>query len=80
MNHRAARVVPIGRSVSCKGTLLALALVSTLGAPERAAGQSGEWRAYAADAASTKYSSLDQINASNAQNLRVVWRQSTVPD
>jgi quinoprotein glucose dehydrogenase len=38
----------------------------------------GEWRSYNADPGSTKYSSLDQINASNVKNLRVVWRRPAV--
>ena len=44
------------------------------------AGQTGEWRAYAADKASTKYSPLDQIDADNVNDLQIVWRQSTIPD
>ena len=44
------------------------------------AGQTGEWRAYAADKASTKYSPLDQIDANNVNDLQIVWRQSTIPD
>ena len=42
--------------------------------------QSGEWRAYAADHAATKYSPVDQIDALNADRLRIVWRQSVIPD
>ena len=41
---------------------------------------SGEWRAYAADKASSKYSPLDQIDRDNVARLEVAWRQSTVPD
>jgi len=33
-----------------------------------------EWRSYAADLASTKYSPLDQINASNVNRLQIAWR------
>ena len=44
------------------------------------AGQTGEWRAYAGDKASTKYSPLDQIDADTVHGLRMIWRQSTVPD
>ena len=40
----------------------------------------GEWRAYAADKAATKYSPQDQINKDNAGDLRIAWRQSTIPD
>ena len=37
----------------------------------------GEWRTYGADLASTRYSPLDQINASNFNNLEVAWRFKT---
>ena len=40
----------------------------------------GEWRAYAADKAGSKYSPLDQITKDNVADLRIVWRQSTIPD
>jgi quinoprotein glucose dehydrogenase len=46
----------------------------------RSAGPIGEWRSYAADKASTRYSPLDQITAANVGNLKVVWRQSATPD
>src|SRR5947207_1937873 len=34
----------------------------------------GEWRYWGADAWSTRYSPLDQINASNFDKLRVAWQ------
>ena len=36
-----------------------------------------EWRNYAGDLASTRYSPLDQINAANFNNLEVAWRFKT---
>jgi quinoprotein glucose dehydrogenase len=33
----------------------------------------GEWRYYGGDAGTTKYSPLDQINASNVKDLKIVW-------
>ena len=39
----------------------------------------GEWPTYGGDVASSKYSPLDQINASNFAQLRVAWRVKT-PD
>jgi len=36
--------------------------------------QSGEWRHHGSDHASTKYSPLDQIDASNFNQLEVAWR------
>ena len=37
----------------------------------------GEWRTYGADLANTRYSPLDQINASNFKSLEVAWRFKT---
>src|SRR5207342_3159291 len=37
----------------------------------------GEWRSYGADLASTRYSPLDQVNASNFNKLEVAWRFKT---
>jgi quinoprotein glucose dehydrogenase len=34
----------------------------------------GEWRSYAGEPGSTKYSPLDQINRDNARTLRIAWR------
>src|ERR1700730_571605 len=39
--------------------------------------KNGEWRAYAGDPGSTKYSPLDQINRDNAKTLRIAWRYKT---
>jgi quinoprotein glucose dehydrogenase len=36
-----------------------------------------EWRTYGADLASTRYSPLDQINATNFGNLQIAWRFRT---
>ena len=59
---------------------LLLVTLLSLAASPLAGAQTGEWRAYSADAAGTKYTPLDQITADNAGDLRVVWRQSTIPD
>src|SRR5215470_10617270 len=40
----------------------------------------GEWRYWGADAWSTRYSSADQINASNFNNLQEVWRWNASQD
>src|SRR4029077_19142777 len=37
------------------------------------------WPAYSGDKASTKYSSLDQINKDTVGKLQIAWRQSGVP-
>ena len=38
----------------------------------------GEWRSFAGDLGSTKYSALDQIDADNVDTLRVAWRRPLV--
>ena len=38
----------------------------------------GEWRSYAGDNGSTKYSPLDQIDAGNFDDLRIAWRWRSV--
>ncbi len=60
----------------------AVALLLGCGAITDTAAQTGnlavppgaEWRSYAADSFSTKYSPLDQITADNVSKLRVAWR------
>ena len=63
-----------------KPTLRALAPFATLalaaaltGTAATASAQDGEWRYWGADAASSRYSPLDQINASNFNDLEVAW-------
>ena len=41
---------------------------------------SGEWRFYASDSASTKFSSLEQIDATNVGRLRVAWRWVSIDE
>jgi len=36
--------------------------------------KNGEWPYYGGDSGTTKYSSLDQINASNVKNLQIAWQ------
>jgi quinoprotein glucose dehydrogenase len=53
-------------------------ILAALALPAQAAAQSGvsdgEWRVYGGDPGHTRYSSLDQINASNAADLEIAWR------
>jgi quinoprotein glucose dehydrogenase len=42
--------------------------------------ESGEWRFYASDRAGTKFSSLDQIDATNVGGLRVAWRWVSIDE
>src|SRR5437868_12661749 len=39
--------------------------------------KNGEWRHYTADLKGTRYSPLDQINASNFNKLEIAWRFKT---
>jgi quinoprotein glucose dehydrogenase len=52
--------------------LLSLAAWTALSAPAQTT--NGEWRYYSGELRGTKYSALDQINASNVKNLQLAWR------
>ena len=52
--------------------LLALAAVPSFA--QHGTPADGEWRVNGGDAGSTRYSPLDQINASNVKTLQVAWR------
>lgn len=53
---------------------LALAVVTPRG---QVAPKAGEWRGWGNDLGSTRYSALDQINASNFDKLEIAWRFKT---
>ncbi len=58
--------------------LASLLSVATLPVAGQSGGTTkGEWRAYGGDLANTRYSPLDQINATNFKNLEVAWRFKT---
>ena len=59
------------------GTALTLVLAAEPAAAQYGA-VDGEWRSYAGDNGSTKYSPLDQIDASNFEELRIAWRWQSV--
>jgi quinoprotein glucose dehydrogenase len=61
------RLVPL----ACLLSWLATPIVGQNGAT------SGQWRSYGNDIGNTRYSPLDQINASNFKNLEVAWRFKT---
>src|SRR5213592_3922526 len=69
------------RSIFTALALAAAAIGLTLRVSGQAPGQpstkNGEWPAYAADIRGTRYSPLDQINASNFNKLEVAWRFKT---
>jgi quinoprotein glucose dehydrogenase len=53
------------------GFVLAI-LFAPLVKPQHGA-TNGEWRFYGGDAGTTKYSPLDQINAGNVKDLKIIW-------
>ena len=60
--------------------LLALVAAPAASAQQTARGNApGEWRYWGADAWSTRYSALDQIDASNFDSLQVAWEWSAQP-
>ncbi|MBZ5556508.1 MAG: PQQ-binding-like beta-propeller repeat protein [Acidobacteriia bacterium] len=87
MPRMVTRFVPIGLSIAV-GLLVVTAGVSgqlTAGAAPQPGRQfaaqpstkNGEWPHYGADMHGTRYSPLDQINASNFSTLEVAWRYKT---
>lgn len=65
------------------GSFLVVATVLSLfAAPQLASAQSGaadgDWKHYAGDHGSSKYSGLDQINADNFKDLEVAWRWESI--
>ena len=60
--------------LACVTILVAVASIATLVGARTA---NGEWPTYGGTLASTRYSPLDQINASNFSKLEVAWRLKT---
>src|ERR1043165_5869261 len=50
---------------------------ASVGVSGQTGAKNGEWRTYGGDVGNTRYSPLDQINASNFKNLEVAWRFKT---
>jgi quinoprotein glucose dehydrogenase len=59
------------------GPIVCLLVWASIPMAGQTGAKNGEWRAYAADPGSTKYSPLDQINKDNAKDLRIAWRFKT---
>lgn len=57
--------------------LVCLVAWATVPAAGQHGTKNGEWRSYAGEPGGTKYSPLDQINKTNAKDLRIVWRFKT---
>src|SRR5271166_5922522 len=69
------------RSLSLIRAIAAITLIDCAAVGQTRTGQpstkNGEWPQYTADLKGTKYSPLDQINASNFNKLEVAWRYKT---
>ena len=61
-------VVALAVAVTVAAVLTATPALSQQGAP------SGEWPYYGGDLGGTKYSGLDQIDATNFNELEIAWR------
>lgn len=62
--------------VRAAGFCMALCLLPAHAGGRKAADvPSGEWHAYGAEAGSSKYTPLDQINRGNVGSLRILWRR-----
>jgi quinoprotein glucose dehydrogenase len=59
------------------GVVLLMALASIAARGQAPAFKIGEWPTYGADLKSTRYSPLDQINASNFSKLTLAWKLRT---
>ncbi len=62
------------RNLLASLTLAATLAVSATTAFGQKGAADGQWRYYGGDAGNTKYSPLDQINASNVKDLKMAWR------
>jgi quinoprotein glucose dehydrogenase len=58
-------------------TAAVLPLAGQSAAPAATGTRAGEWPTYGGDLASTRYSPLDQVNASNFDKLEIAWRFKT---
>src|SRR6478735_6519420 len=54
--------------------VLALSFVALDASAQHGAPQAGEWRTYGGDLGNTRYSPLEQIDATNFNKLEVAWR------
>src|SRR5688572_7640976 len=71
MSRRWLRFMLVSLSIGAAATWTSRSLQGQSGA------KGGEWRSYGGDLGHTRYSPLDQINASNFSKLEVAWRFKT---
>jgi quinoprotein glucose dehydrogenase len=72
-----AMTVQLFGRIARVASAVCLLFVGTTSLDAQSGAKNGEWRSYAADVGSTRYSALDQINASNFNKLEVAWRFKT---
>ncbi len=72
-SRSSVREIAMFRKLLTAGVLLS----ATLPLAAQTGAKNGEWRSYAAEPGSTKYSPLDQINRDNVKDLRIAWRFKT---
>jgi len=65
------------RSLVCMIPVACLAVSIALPAAGQSGAKNGEWTTYGGDLGNTRYSALDQINATNFSKLQVAWRFKT---
>ena len=61
----------------CDRAILSMCLLAALPLSAQTGAPGGEWRTYGGDLGNTRYSALDQINASNFNKLQIVWTLKT---
>jgi glucose dehydrogenase len=72
-----AMTVKLFGRIARVASVVCLLVVGTTPLDAQSGAKNGEWRSYAGDVGSTRYSALDQINASNFSKLEVAWRFKT---
>jgi len=66
------------RRLGLRCLLSALSMVVSLEVQAQSTAPKGEWRAFGAEAANTKYSPLEQITADNFSDLEIAWRWTSL--
>ncbi len=77
--RRKASLFSVGRPFRGAATIAAACVIACAVAPlvGQSGAANGEWRSYGGDLGHTRYSPLDQINATNFGKLEVAWRFKT---
>jgi quinoprotein glucose dehydrogenase len=68
----------VGSMVFFSRMIGVLLFSTSLSAFAQSGSSNGEWPSYAADAGSTKYTSLNQINSDNFSQLEIAWRWASI--